>query len=225
MAYVLSPNKAFNAVEIVRLIDELQGATFALTAFLDGIINELNTRCITSGAYLVNSKTNVNFSGIPGTNGTVTHQFTNYGGVSQQNLSFKMSAFTGGFNLTTTDSFFVASLAPLQSVTLPFGFSSPLVDTLTDYTIRVNAGNGYFTNVVGSVVTQRSVSNANPISIKNGNWNDPSVWSTGQIPAAISAVIVRHNVVVNVDATCKSLKAESPGQVQVAAGKKLTVLQ
>lgn len=224
MSYVLSPNKAFNALEIVRLIDELQGATFAFTAFLDGIINELNTRCIESGAYLVNSKTNINFSGIPGTNGTVTHQFTNYGGVAQQNLSFKMSAFTGGFNLTTTDSFFVASLAPLQTVTLPFGFSSPTVDTLSDYTIKVMASNGYYTDAVGSLVTQRSSSNANPISLKAGNWNDPTLWSTGQVPTAVSSVTIKHQVTVNIDATCKTLKAESPAQVLVAAGKKLTVL-
>jgi hypothetical protein len=225
MAYVLSPNKAFNALEIVRLIDELQGATFAFTAFLDGIINELNTRCIESGAYLVNSKTNINFSGLPGSNGTLAHSFTNYGGVAQQNVSFKMSALAAGFHLTTVDSFFVASIAPMQTITLPFGFSSPTVDTLSDYTIKVKASNGYYTDAVGSLVTQRSSSNANPISLKAGNWNDPTLWSTGQVPTAVSSVTIKHQVTVNIDATCKTLKAESPAQVQVAAGKKLTVLQ
>jgi hypothetical protein len=38
-------------------------------------------------------------------------------------------------------------------------------------------------------------------------------------------VTIKHNVTVDIDATCKTLKAESPALVQVAAGKKLTVLQ
>ena len=45
------------------------------------------------------------------------------------------------------------------------------------------------------------------------------------MPTAISAVVIRHAVVVNVDASCKTLKAENPGLVQVLAGKKLTILQ
>jgi hypothetical protein len=63
------------------------------------------------------------------------------------------------------------------------------------------------------------------ISVKNGNWNDPATWSSNQVPSAESAVTIRHTVTVNIDATCKTLKAESPALVQVAAGKKLTVLQ
>jgi hypothetical protein len=63
------------------------------------------------------------------------------------------------------------------------------------------------------------------ISIKNGNWNDPATWSNNQVPNAESNAIIRHNVIINIDATCKTLKAESPAQVQVAAGKKLTVLE
>jgi hypothetical protein len=64
-----------------------------------------------------------------------------------------------------------------------------------------------------------------PISIKSGLWSDPTTWSTGRIPDETSAVIIRHEVIIDIDATCKSIRAENPAQVQVAAGKKLMVLE
>jgi hypothetical protein len=62
-----------------------------------------------------------------------------------------------------------------------------------------------------------------PISIKSGLWSDPTTWSTGLVPDATSAVIIRHEVTIDIDASCKSIRAENPAQVQVAAGKKLNI--
>ena len=143
----------------------------------------------------------------------------------QQQVSFKISAITGGFNLTGTDSIFVGTIQPFQSVNVTYQFSAPLVDTLGDYTIDVKAANGYYLDVQGSLITQKLSDNSAPISIKPGNWSDPSTWSTNLVPTEISAVIIKHAVIVNVDASCKTLKAENPGFVQVLAGKKLTVLE
>jgi hypothetical protein len=63
------------------------------------------------------------------------------------------------------------------------------------------------------------------ITIANGNWNDPSIWQGGVVPAATSQVSVRHTVTVTGNASCYSLLVEAPGgNLTVNSGVALQVL-
>ena len=60
-------------------------------------------------------------------------------------------------------------------------------------------------------------------SISNGNWSNPATWSTGIIPTMQTDVEITHAVMVDIDANCKSLKVEVPGNINVTTGKNLRI--
>ncbi len=63
------------------------------------------------------------------------------------------------------------------------------------------------------------------ISANDGNWDNPSTWVGGIVPAAGSVVVVRNNVTVQANASCYSLRIEGPnGNVIVKTGVQFTVL-
>jgi hypothetical protein len=62
-------------------------------------------------------------------------------------------------------------------------------------------------------------------SIKSGNWNDPATWSTGTVPTDATDVVVQHDVIVNINAGCKTIKIQSPGKITVNTGLNLKVFK
>lgn len=66
--------------------------------------------------------------------------------------------------------------------------------------------------------------NSGPMyTVMPGNWSNPGIWASGSVPGLRSNVVIRHNIIVNQDANCNSIKIESPGHVTVNAGVKLNV--
>lgn len=62
------------------------------------------------------------------------------------------------------------------------------------------------------------------ISNANGNWNNPASWAGNIVPPATADIIIKHNIVVTENTTCRSLKTEGPGAaVSVNTGSNLTV--
>jgi len=130
------------------------------------------------------------------------------------------------FQFMSYDSTQIISQLPVgKSAGFVFTFRSASIDTTAQFEVIISGSGGVSDTLVGYLSIRNFAVDTNSSSVKAGNWNDPTVWSTGIVPSEVSAVIVRHNLVVNVDATCKTLKAESPAQVQIAAGKKLIILQ
>jgi parallel beta-helix repeat protein len=63
-------------------------------------------------------------------------------------------------------------------------------------------------------------------TVANGNWNNPATWSGGVLPTSTAACIVKHNVTVTANASCKSITVDPPnGKVLVNTCVNLTVLQ
>ncbi len=63
------------------------------------------------------------------------------------------------------------------------------------------------------------------VSANDGNWDNPSTWVGGIVPAAGSVVVVRNNVTVQANASCYSLRLEGPnGNVIVKTGVQFIVL-
>jgi hypothetical protein len=60
-------------------------------------------------------------------------------------------------------------------------------------------------------------------SVDNGNWNNPATWLGGIVPPVGAVVTIRHNVTGNINATCISIKVESPGNFSVNTGIIITI--
>jgi Zn-dependent metalloprotease len=60
-------------------------------------------------------------------------------------------------------------------------------------------------------------------SVMPGNWSNPGIWASGQVPGLTANVIIRHPVTVTQDANCNSLKIEGQGNVTVNAGATLNI--
>jgi hypothetical protein len=225
VAYRLSSNKSSKYASIDSLIDRIVLLNDSAIAGIEGLINEVNTRNIEAPAWLVLERTEMRFNHQHGSTGRASYTFKNYGSVPQYNVSFKISPITGGFTLAGSDRVFAEVIYPGEAKRVDVSFASPLVDTVGSFSIDVKASNGEVPQVRGMLYTLQSVDNSATITIKSGLWSDPTTWSTGRVPINVTAVTIKHNVTVDIDATCKTLKAESPAQVQVAAGKKLTVLE
>jgi hypothetical protein len=62
-------------------------------------------------------------------------------------------------------------------------------------------------------------------SVKTGDWNDPTVWSTGAVPVALSDVQINspHVVTVTASATCCVIYVVSGATLTINAGVTLTV--
>lgn len=54
-------------------------------------------------------------------------------------------------------------------------------------------------------------------TVKNGDWNDASVWSSGKVPSYINRIKVVHNITVPFNAWCRSIKVLPGGSVTVKA--------
>ncbi len=61
------------------------------------------------------------------------------------------------------------------------------------------------------------------ITVANGNWNNPAIWSGGIVPPVAAVVIIRHNVIGNVNASCTSVTVEIPGNLTVSSGINLNI--
>ncbi|CAN5704174.1 hypothetical protein BH10BAC3_BH10BAC3_16430 [soil metagenome] len=59
------------------------------------------------------------------------------------------------------------------------------------------------------------------VSIKNGLWSQPSTWSRNKVPELVNDVLVRHQVTVDINGVCNSLKAVVPGMLHINAGIRL----
>jgi hypothetical protein len=58
-----------------------------------------------------------------------------------------------------------------------------------------------------------------------GNWGDPATWENNRVPPFFANVTVRNQVTVNVEASCNSLKIESPGSLTVNPSIQLSILK
>ena len=79
--------------------------------------------------------------------------------------------------------------------------------------------------ITGQTVTHTFYHGNTPpvVTLKPGNWNDPSVWSDGLVPDDNKALFVCHPVTLSEDKTIQSLVVNEGGQVIVENGKKFQV--
>ncbi|UEG50679.1 hypothetical protein LK994_04230 [Ferruginibacter lapsinanis] len=83
-------------------------------------------------------------------------------------------------------------------------------------------GNIYMADGNNNVV--RKITYASPplFNIKAGSWSDPSVWSNNQIPDSDQTIILKYDITIDSNATCKSLSALGHA-VTIAPNTTLTI--
>ena len=201
------------AIEIKRLND-------SAVSGLGVLISLINTANIPSVAFLVQEDYQVNHSHVPGTSGSVTYSFKNYGGAAQNNVSFKISRPSAGYTITSADSVNVGTINPGQTKSVTYNFTAPSNDSVGHYQIVVKASNGIYKNVNGTFYT---VDPAKFYTVRDGDWNNASTWHSNQVPGPTNKVHISHNVTVSADVTCKSVTVFKPGNVTVNTGKRIII--
>jgi len=222
LGYIFDTDKASYAAELTSLSNEIILLNDSAVNGITYLVDDINSNGIAAPAYLAQDGYKLNHTHEPGSAGTVTYTFKNYGTQPLNNVSFKITRPTVGYIFTSADSIYTGTILAGESKQISFSFLSPQHDSVCRYTIDVKAANGSYKDVTGSLYVTDPTKN---YSVKAGNWSDAKTWSNNTVPTNTSKVIISHAVVIDVDATCKSITANIPGAISVATGKKLTLLK
>lgn len=115
---------------------------------------------------------------------------------------------------------------PGTSVDFVLRYQAPASAASSSFTIVVAAANGVYSNEPGTLVSVlASTADSAAATIQAGNWSSPAIWNTNRLPGPGTAVTIRHNTVLDVDANVRSITVQSPAQVQVAPGRRIRLVQ
>ncbi|HMO62126.1 MAG TPA: hypothetical protein PKC39_07750 [Ferruginibacter sp.] len=221
IAFVYATTKSAYAPGLDSLTKELAITNDSAVNGLVHLMALVSSSNILSPAYLVQEGYSINHSRAPGSTGSVTYRFKNYGAVAMQNVRFKISKPTAGYSITSADSVYIGPILPGETKQISFSFQAPMHDSMSNYTIKVMAANGIYNDVYGVLyVLDPTVC----YSIKDGNWNDPATWSTNTVPGAVNKVYISHAVTVTTDVTCKMVSVDKPGNVIVNTNRRITIV-
>jgi hypothetical protein len=222
-AYILDTDKTEHITDINNTVDSIKMLADSSLSGIIALSNEISNKGIVSPGFLALDAFRMNHDYLPGSPGSFTYTFTNYGGKVLSNVSFKVSGLQGGFALTSPDSLQVGNVAPGQTVQVTYQFSSPNLDTMGRYNLLVKSGSTALPSLTGTLFTNRPGTEDLITSAKNGNWNDAATWDKGAIPDSSKRVLIKHEVRITADAQCKSLETQTGGKVLVDPDKKLDI--
>lgn len=97
------------------------------------------------------------------------------------------------WSLTANGQVFTNLITPSVSFTVQYASSGSYPVNAQTNTLSV--ANACGAGVVSGTATVAVTGNCtNMYTLKNGNWNDPTVWSCGRLPTSTDAVEIRHNL-------------------------------
>jgi hypothetical protein len=103
--------------------------------------------------------------------------------------------------------------------------ANTMITAWSDYRNGNTSGTDIYSAKIGANGVLIGTVNTNYISAANGNWSNPSTWLGNTVPPAGANVTIRHAVIADVNATCNSLRVQTPGNITVNTGIALTVLK
>lgn len=225
LAYMLDTLTSQRVPTMNRIIDRIVSINDSTTNRIGSIITHLNSYALPETSYLEKEKFSIYYDYQPNSTGKAVYEFVNKGNTIFNNVGIKISQPTGGFSLLSTDTIFIGNIQPGERKIVNVFFSSPATDTIGNYDLVINSDTTTILEVGTLLVCSKKIDNSISYTLKDGLWSDPSTWSTGEVPADITAVNILHRVNVDINAVCKSLYSKIPGYVIVNTGKNLTILK
>ncbi len=139
----------------------------------------------------------VNF-GVSGTAQFGVDYLTAYGASASQPLSATVNGASGSILIPAGSSSATLLIAPINE-TLPEPHETIIINLLAggDYLI------GASSVVTATILNDDAACTGTITTVKNGNWNDPTVWSCGVVPASTDSVQLNHIVTVTTNFTAQ----------------------
>ena len=224
-SYMLDSSRARRVPGMNRLIDKIKILNDSAVNRIGAVLDQLDGASLPETARLEKESFKIFYNNQRSSIGKLVYEFINTGNTGFYNVGIKISPATAGFQLISTDSVYIGSIQPGEKKQLVIFFTSPPVDSIGNINIVIKNDTTVILNSNTLLVCRQLVNNDIAVTIKNGNWSNSSTWNTGKVPSATTSVTIKHPVIVDIDANCKSLRVEVPGNIIVNAGKTLKILQ
>ncbi|HRH50011.1 MAG TPA: T9SS type A sorting domain-containing protein [Panacibacter sp.] len=151
--YEIDENKSDYFSLFDSLINELQIFNDSTILLLELLQQSIVLNSVPSSPFILLDSTIYNFDYHPGSPGSATFFFKNYGSLPIVNYSTKVVS-DSIFTFTSVDSIFVGTILPGETKTVSYSFIAPITDTTVTFNVIVNADSGYYNDVVGFIITQ-----------------------------------------------------------------------
>jgi hypothetical protein len=125
VAYIMAPDKTIYSAGLDSIANEIKLANDSAVNGIAYLVEEINANSIPSLPYLVQESYSMTHSRSPGSTGTVTYRFKNYGATAQNNVSFKINQPGSGYTITSADSVNVGNIQPGETKQVSYNFQSP----------------------------------------------------------------------------------------------------
>lgn len=222
LAFIANPADDSLRTSMQAEADSIIWVCDSLLNRLGNFMGMLTTTTYPATGYLAQTGKTLIHSLVPGSSGSVSYTFKNFGQAPVTQVKFKLTELTGGYQLATPDSLLAGNIAPGGTCTFSFSFTSPMHDSLGKYFITVEAAQGTTNDVSGSLFV---IEPGKYYTVQSGNWHHATTWHSGTVPDANTKVHLNHPVVVAENAACKTLTTSPGVNIEVKPGKKLEIRQ
>lgn len=221
-AYAIDSFRVSDVPDLLGTIDTLLQLNDSVFIGLSDFSTIISIENVSAPAFVSVRKIDYNYIREPQKVGTVTITYKNIGKETANNVRFKFLP-DSLMHLNSPDSILEGNIAPGESRNVTWSITTPAVDTTVNFKITTAADNGLANDAYGFISAFKK--NGKAFTLRDGNWSNPDTWSTGEVPQDITEVNILHRVFVDIDAVCKSLYSEIPGNLIINTGRNLTILK
>ena len=115
--------------------------------------------------------------------------------------------------------------SPLNPFIIRSSSSNDMITAWSDFRNKTETSLDIYSAKIGANGALIGTVSNNYVSAANGNWNNATTWVGYIVPPVGADVTIRHNVIANINASCNSLRVETPGLLIVNTGIGLTILK
>ena len=114
---------------------------------------------------------------------------------------------------------------PLNPFIIRSSGSNDMITAWSDFRNSAITSTDIYSAKIGTNGVLIGTANTSYISAANGNWSNAATWVGNMVPPVGADVIIRHNIIIDINTICNSLRVEIPGIINVNSGIGLTILK